>query len=210
MIELFLTPETSGYTALAQIPYLIVGLGNPGREYRNNRHNIGFMVLDQLAKELNLSFGRVEHKSVVAKGSYQNQPIILAKPQTYMNLSGGAVCSLLRYYRIPLNRLLVVFDDVDLPWETMRLRPAGGSGGHKGVQSIIQALGSEDFPRLRLGIGRPPGRRQAAHYVLKDFSPTEEEALAFVLQKAVQAILTFVTQGLETAMNRFNSSNTEP
>ncbi len=189
--------------------HLIVGLGNPGREFMRNRHNIGFMVLDQLAKELNGAFGRMEHKSLLAKVTYQNHPLMLAKPQTYMNLSGQAVSALLRYYRIPIERLLVVVDDVDLPLETIRLRPGGGSGGHKGMQSIIQALGSEEFPRLRLGIGRPPGKKQAADYVLKDFSASEEEALTFTLQKAVQAVLTFVTQGLEAAMNRYNPRNGE-
>ena len=185
-------------------PYLIVGLGNPGRQYKDNRHNIGFMVVDRLAARLGLSFSRLEMKALVTKGEYVGQRIILAKPQTYMNLSGQAAASLVRYYKVPLENLLVAYDDVDLPLGTIRLRPSGGSAGQKGMQSIVESLGSQEFPRLRVGIDRPPGHMEAAAYVLKDFPPAELAILPGLFDKAVDAVLAFVAEGLVTAMNRFN------
>jgi len=187
--------------------YLIVGLGNPGREYRENRHNIGFMLVDHQAKRLDLSFSRLESKALVTKGEYANRRLILAKPQTYMNLSGQAVGSLIRYYKVPLDNLLVVYDDVDLPFGTIRLRPAGGSAGQKGMESIIERLGTEEFPRLRLGINRPPGRMQAADYVLQDFSKTEVELLPVIFDRAADAVQTFIRHGIVTAMNQYNTNN---
>jgi PTH1 family peptidyl-tRNA hydrolase len=184
--------------------YLIVGLGNPGREYRSNRHNVGFMLLDSLAEGLGVSFSRVESRALVTKAEHLGNRLILVKPQTYMNLSGQAVSSLLRFYKVPLERLLVVYDDVDLPLGTLRLRPGGGSAGHKGVQSIIEKLGTQEFPRLRAGVSRPPGRMEAADYVLQDFSKDESELLREVLSRAAQAVLTFVSEGIVVAMNQFN------
>jgi PTH1 family peptidyl-tRNA hydrolase len=188
-------------------PFLIVGLGNPGREYRNNRHNIGFMVLDHLAGKLGTTFSRLESKALVTKAVIQERRLILAKPQTYMNDSGQAAGILARYYKVPLNQILITFDDVDLPFDTLRLRPGGGSGGQKGMKSIIEKLGTDEFARLRLGIGRPPGRMDAAAYVLQDFSAPEAGILPQVLDRAVEAILEFVLYGLEQAMNKYNSVN---
>ena len=185
-------------------PFLIAGLGNPGRQYAGNRHNVGFMVVSRLAEKLGETFKRVESNALVAKANHRGIRLILAKPQTYMNGSGNAVRSLLRYYKIPPQQLLVVFDDVDLPLETLRLRAEGGSGGQKGMQSIIEQLDSETFPRLRVGIGRPPGRMEAADYVLQNFSKSEQELLELTLNRAVEAILTFVTDGLDKAMNVYN------
>jgi PTH1 family peptidyl-tRNA hydrolase len=184
--------------------YLIVGLGNPGRQYLRNRHNVGFMLLDRLASHLEVSFSRLESRALVTKADYQANRLILAKPQTYMNLSGQAVGALQRFYKVPLERLLIVYDDVDLPFGAMRMRPTGGSAGQKGMASIIERLGSQDFPRLRIGIGRPPGRMDAAAYVLQDFSRQESAELAQVLDQAVEAVLTFVTPGIVEAMNKFN------
>ena len=186
--------------------FLIAGLGNPGRQYQNNRHNVGFMALDELSRRLQTSFGRLEHKALVSKVEYQDHGVILAKPQTFMNLSGQAVSGLQRFYKIALENLLVVYDDVDLSLGTLRLRPSGGSAGQKGVASIINRLGSQDFPRLRIGIGRPPGRMGAAAYVLKDFSNEDREILDVVLQRASDAILEFVATGLESAMNKYNGT----
>jgi PTH1 family peptidyl-tRNA hydrolase len=185
-------------------PFLIVGLGNPGKQYAANRHNVGFMVLSRLAEKLGEQFTRMESRALVAKATYQNQRLILAKPQTYMNASGNAVHSLLRFYKLPLQNLLVAYDDVDLPFEALRIRAEGGSGGQKGMQSIIEQLGSETFPRLRIGIGRPPGQMEAADYVLKDFSKIEREFLDITLNRAVDAILTFISDGLDKAMNLYN------
>ena len=183
---------------------LIAGLGNPGREYRGNRHNVGFMLIDRLAERLGVTFGRVESKALVTRAEYQGRRIILVKPQTYMNLSGQAVGALLRFYKVPLDHLLVAYDDVDLPLGTLRLRPGGGSAGQKGVKSIIEQLGTEEFPRLRIGIDRPPGRMDAAAYVLQNFSKEQAEHLAQILDRAADAALMFATQGLEAAMNKFN------
>ena len=188
-----------------QAPFLIVGLGNPGLKYRKNRHNVGFMTLDHLAARLGIIFSRMEMKALMTKGDYDRHRIILAKPHTFMNLSGQAVGALLRFYQVPLDQLLVVYDDVDLPLGSLRLRPGGGSAGQKGMISIIERLDSQDFPRLRIGIGRPPGRMEAADYVLQDFSPSEKPYLEEFLSNAVEAILVFVSEGLETAMNRFNA-----
>jgi PTH1 family peptidyl-tRNA hydrolase len=185
-------------------PHLIVGLGNPGKEYAASRHNVGFMLLSRLAERLGETFSRVESRALLTKAVYQGRRLILAKPQTYMNASGNSVRSLLRFYKVPVQNLLVAFDDVDLPFETIRIRAEGGSGGQKGMQSIIDQLGSEAFPRLRIGIGRPPGRMEAADYVLQDFSKAERELLVITLDRAADAVLSFVTDGLDKAMNLYN------
>lgn len=185
--------------------FLIVGLGNPGRQYRSNRHNVGFMLLDRLAEKLGASFSRVERRALVAHATYLEQRLVLAKPQTFMNLSGQAVSSLARFYKIPLENLLVAYDDVDLPLGTLRLRPAGGAGGQKGMQSIIDTLGTQDFPRLRIGIDRPPGRMDAAAYVLQDFSRSQVDFLPEILERGVEAVLTCLREGLPKAMTLFNA-----
>jgi peptidyl-tRNA hydrolase (EC 3.1.1.29) len=189
---------------MTDFPFLIVGLGNPGREYRDTRHNIGFMLLDRLAVKLNARFSRLQSKALVASASYQERKLILAKPQTFMNLSGQAVQGLMHFYKLPLTNLLVIHDDLDLPPGTLRLRPGGGSGGQKGVQSIIERLGTEGFARLRLGIGRPPGQMNAADYVLQEFSDLEMTIISPVLNRGVDAVLEFVVNGIESAMNRYN------
>ena len=185
--------------------FMIVGLGNPGREYQGNRHNIGFRLLNYLSDRLGVAFSGLESKSLVTKSDYHGHRLILVKPQTYMNLSGQAVESLVRFYKIPLEQVMVVFDDVDLPFGALRLRPAGGSGGQKGMQSIIDRLGTQDIPRLRMGIDRPPGRMEAADYVLQDFSKSETELLPGILARAADALLTYIRESLEVAMNQFNS-----
>ena len=184
--------------------YLIVGLGNPGREYRENRHDIGFMLIDSLASRLGAKMSRMQSKALVASARHNDAKIILAKPQTFMNLSGQAIQGLVRFYKTPLENILVAHDDLDLPFETIRLRPGGGAGGQKGIKSTIQHLGTNDFPRLRLGIGRPPGRMDPAAYVLQDFSKGDEQFLKEVLDRAVDAALRFVDDRLDTAMNEFN------
>jgi PTH1 family peptidyl-tRNA hydrolase len=186
--------------------YLLVGLGNPGAQYRHNRHNVGFMLVDRLAERLGIKFTRLESKALVTKGEHQGRRIVLAKPHTFMNLSGQAVGALMRFYKVPLSNLLVAYDDVDLPLGTVRMRPGGGSAGQKGMASIIERLGTQEIPRLRLGVGRPPGRMDAADYVLQDFSTGEEELLQATLDRAAEAALVFVVEGLETAMNRYNGT----
>lgn len=186
--------------------YLITGLGNPGSEYRQNRHNIGFMVVDTLSETVDIPMRRVECRAVVGKGILDGQRLVLAKPQTYMNESGQAVAPLMRFYKIPLNHLLVIHDDLDLPFGTLRLRPFGGTGGQKGMESIVSRLGSHDFARLRVGIGRPPGRMDPRDYVLHDFDLSQQELLPEIRQMAVDAVRRFIQEGIEKAMNDFNGS----
>ncbi len=184
--------------------FIVIGLGNPGRAYKNTRHNAGFMVLDRLAARLGGSFSRLEARSLIVKAAYKDNRLILAKPQTYMNESGRSVSTLVRFYKVPLSNLMVIFDDADLPLGTLRLRASGGSSGQKGMRSIIERLGSEDIIRLRVGIGRPPGSMQAADYVLEDFSSQETALLPQLLDRAADAVLTYVAEGLDTAMNFYN------
>jgi PTH1 family peptidyl-tRNA hydrolase len=188
--------------------FLIVGLGNPGREHRANRHNVGFMTLDLTVERHKLmGFTKKQGKALVTSGRVAEKPVVLAKPQTYMNLSGEAVGSLLRFYDIPLEQLLVCYDDLDLPVGTLRLRPDGGSAGQNGVKSIIQHLNTEKFPRLRIGIGRPPGRMDAAAYVLQDFRGDDAEIMDTTLARAVDALECFLQDGVVAAMNRFNGAS---
>ena len=186
--------------------YLLIGLGNPGREYQSNRHNFGFMLVDRLAVRMNARGLKVQSKAIVTNGIYQDRKIILAKPQTYMNLSGQSIQGLANFYKLPLENLLVAHDDLDLPFGTIRMRPGGGPGGQKGVASTIAQLGTKDFARLRLGIGRPPGRMDPSAYVLQDFSRDETKILSEILDRAADAALEFVINGLDKAMNKYNGS----
>jgi PTH1 family peptidyl-tRNA hydrolase len=184
--------------------FLIAGLGNPGREYRENRHNVGYMLVDRLAVKINTRFTRLQSKALVASANYIERKIILAKPQTFMNLSGQSVQGLMHFYKLPLENLLIAHDDLDLPPGTIRIRPDGGSAGQKGMESIIQRFGTDEFARIRLGIGRPPGKMQAPDYVLQDFSNTDLRIISETLNYAVEAALTWITDGLDAAMNQFN------
>lgn len=187
--------------------FMIVGLGNPGKEYQKNRHNIGFMAIDEIAKSLGFENRKVKSKAIVLEGKQNKRKIILVKPQTYMNLSGNSVAPLIRFYKVPLNNLIVIHDDLDLPALSIRLRPNGGAGGQKGVASIIQNLGTQDFNRVRVGIGRPPGRMEAANYVLKNFSKQEESELPFLLNTIKEAVIAIMESGIEVAMNQYNGDN---
>ena len=184
--------------------FLIVGLGNPGREYKDNRHSVGFMLVDRLSVRLNVRMSRLQAKALVTSSTYEGKKLILAKPQTYMNLSGQSIQGLAHFYKIPLENMIVAHDDLDLPFGTIRIRPGGGPGGQKGVASTIERLGSKDFPRLRIGIGRPPGRMEPADYVLQDFPKADLPLLSEILDRAADAVMTFVSEGLNPAMNKFN------
>lgn len=189
---------------MTQDPYLIIGLGNPGREYKDTRHNFGFMLIDLLAERIGARGMKVQSKAIVISATYEEHRLILAKPQTYMNLSGQSVQGLLHFYKIPHNNLLIAHDDLDLPYGTIRIRPTGGPGGQRGMANTIELLGTKDFPRLRLGIGRPPGRMDAKDYVLQNFSKDELKLLPELLSRASDAALEFVRNGLNAAMNKFN------
>jgi PTH1 family peptidyl-tRNA hydrolase len=189
---------------------LIVGLGNPGREYRNHRHNVGFLVVDRLAEQIGLTLRRVRAHSLIGEAAVEGRKIILAKPQTYMNLSGRAVQGLLHFHKLLPASLLVVCDDLDLPLGRIRLRPEGGSAGHRGLDSIIDSLGTSRFGRLRLGIGRPRGSREPSDYVLDNFSRTERDWVEEVTERASHCIRLAIRQGLEAAMTMFNAAPPEP
>lgn len=192
-----MTPEST---------YLLIGLGNPGREYQTNRHNFGFMFIDRLAVRLGARGLKVQSKAIITTATYEDRRLILAKPQTYMNLSGQSAQGLLHFYKLPMENMLIAHDDLDIPYGTIRMRPGGGPGGQKGVASTIERLGTKDFARLRLGIGRPPGRMDPSAYVLQDFSRDEMKILSELLDRAADAALEFVVNGLDKAMNRFNGS----
>lgn len=185
-------------------PYLLIGLGNPGREYKDTRHNIGFMLIDHLAEKIGARGMKVQSKAIVTSGVYEERKLILAKPQTYMNLSGQSVQGLLHFYKIPLENLLIAHDDLDIPYGTIRIRPTGGPGGQRGMANTIEMLGTKDFPRLRLGIGRPPGRMDPKDYVLQDFSKDELKFMSEFLARASDAAIEFVMKGLNAAMNKYN------
>jgi peptidyl-tRNA hydrolase, PTH1 family len=172
--------------------HLIVGLGNPGPRYASNRHNIGFQTVDAVADAYNLEFTRTEHQARTVHGLMESQRVILAKPQTWMNDSGKAVAPLARFYKLEPEELLVIYDDLDIPLGTLRFRTGGSSGGHRGVQSIIQWLGTDTFPRLRIGIGRPPGQMDAAAYVLQDFGADETPLLWEVMRTARNLVRSWV------------------
>ncbi|MBX3047589.1 MAG: aminoacyl-tRNA hydrolase [Anaerolineales bacterium] len=190
-------------------PFVIVGLGNPGPEYALNRHNAGFLAVDEMARQLETTFSRMQSEALVASARHGEERLVLAKPRTYMNRSGSAVRGLLRFYKAPLEKLLVLYDDVDLPFGSLRLRAEGGSAGQKGMKSIIENLGGQDFARLRVGVGRPKGRMRTPDHVLQDFSRQEREELPFVLQRAAEAGLSFVSDGIVTAMNKYNAHESD-
>ena len=192
-----MTPETT---------YLLIGLGNPGREYRDTRHNFGFMVIDRLIVRLNARGMKLQSKAVVTSATYEDRKLILAKPQTYMNLSGQSAQGLLNFYKIPVENMLIAHDDLDIPFGTIRIRPKGRPGAQGGMASTISQLGTKDFPRLRIGIGRPPGRMNPSAYVLQNFSREEMQVLSEIVDRAADAALEFVKNGLNAAMNRYNGS----
>ena len=188
-------------------PILVVGLGNPGPAYRGNRHNVGFMVLDLLAERVGGRFSKPKSRADVVEGRLGPLPaprVVQAEPRSYMNESGGPVAGLCGFYKIPMEQLVVVHDELDLPYGSLRLKSGGGDNGHNGLRSITRSLGSREYLRVRFGIGRPPGRMDPADYVLRDFSPAERKDLDFNLDRAADAVEALVREGLESAQNRYN------
>jgi peptidyl-tRNA hydrolase, PTH1 family len=193
-------PSRSAGTADRQ---LVVGLGNPGPRYAGTRHNAGFLVVDLLAERMG---GRFRRRGLcdVLEGRLADVPVVLAKPRGYMNESGGPIVAVSRFYKVPVDRLAVVHDDLDLPFGTLRLKRGGGDGGHNGLRSATAALGTRDYARVRFGIGRPPGRQDPADYVLRDFSAAEREDLGYLVDRAADAVEVLLAEGLEAAQNAFN------
>jgi PTH1 family peptidyl-tRNA hydrolase len=187
-------------------PWLVVGLGNPGSEYAATRHNIGFLVVDELAGRARGRFASHKRaRAQVAEERVAGHRVVLAKPMSYMNESGGPVKALAEFYKVPLEHLVVIHDELDIDFATLRLKHGGGDNGHNGLKSLRRSLGSGDYYRIRVGIGRPPGRQDPADYVLKPWSSLERKELELLVGDAADAVETLLTDGLERAQNRFNS-----
>jgi PTH1 family peptidyl-tRNA hydrolase len=183
---------------------LVVGLGNPGPRYAATRHNAGFFVVDLLAERMGARFKAHKGRADVVEGRLAGVPVVLMKPKSFMNESGGPVASIARFYKVPIERITVVHDELDLPFGSLRLKCGGGDGGHNGLRSTTSALGSKDYARVRVGIGRPPGRQDPADYVLREFAAAQRKDLAFHIDRAADAVETLLSAGLEAAQNQFN------
>lgn len=191
----------------------MVGLGNPGLKYEFTRHNIGFRVVDSLARDMGTEFKKVKsYYSLISRGTINNHKAMLVKPQTFMNLSGRAVSKVVSYYKIPLQDLLIVYDDLNLELGQVRIRKKGSTGGHKGIESIMQYLHSEDIPRLRIGIGNPSANFNfdCVSYVLSNFNGDEKDKTKEVIQLSTEAIKTIIEDGFEKAMRKYNRKSIEP
>ncbi|RYV50364.1 aminoacyl-tRNA hydrolase [Pengzhenrongella frigida] len=197
--------------------WLVVGLGNPGPDYAGNRHNVGQMVLDELARRAGETFSAraiggaraatAEARLGMLPGGVPGPRVVLAKPSTYMNVSGGPVAGLAQYYGVDADHVVVVHDEIDIPFADLRLKTGGGEGGHNGLRDITKALGTKDYVRVRVGVGRPPGRMEAADYVLRDFAAAERKELPWLIDAAADATELVVTQGLEKAQLTVHTKN---
>lgn len=198
--------HTSGVLDPTAGPVLVVGLGNPGDRYATTRHNIGHMVVNELAARHNQRWN--VHKAGAAVAEFRlgvgGPKMVLAKPGVYMNLSGKPIASLLNFYKIPLGNLIVIHDELDINFDTLRIKRGGGEGGHNGLKSISQTIGTKDYLRVRVGIGRPPGRMSAADYVLRPFSATQRQTLAMLIDQAADAVESLTKSGLTATQNRFH------
>ncbi|WP_404289686.1 aminoacyl-tRNA hydrolase [Glutamicibacter arilaitensis] len=188
--------------------WLVAGLGNPGPGYAGNRHNIGQMVLDELAQRSGSKFKTHSSRAQIIQGrlGIGGPRVVLAKPMTYMNLSGGPVANLAKFFGIGIEKLIVVHDEIDIPFDTVKLKRGGGEGGHNGLRDISKAMGSKDYLRVRAGVGRPAGRMDTADWVLQDFSKTEKQALPFLIDNSADAVELLMSSGLEAAQEKFHTS----
>jgi len=191
-------------------PWIIAGLGNPGRKYSQSRHNVGFAALDRLASEAGIEVRKVRFKSLVGEGLIEGMKVVLLKPQTYMNLSGEGILDVVQWYKPSLSRLLLIYDDADLELGRIRIRKNGSAGTHNGMKSIIFQLASDDFPRIRVGIGKAPEGYDMADFVLSAFNREESKIMGEAIGKAADAAKHIILYGLDAAMNRFNPAKTAP
>lgn len=189
--------------------YIIVGLGNPGKQYEHTRHNVGFEVIDRLAEKHDISMTERKHRAFCGKGLIGGQKVMLVKPQTFMNLSGESVKSAVDFYQIGMDGLIVVYDDVSLSPGQLRIRRAGSAGGHNGIKNIIAQLGTQAFPRVKVGVGEKPERMDLADYVLSHFSKGEWEMMEEAFKEAADAVEVMIADGVDAAMNRFNAKKDE-
>ncbi len=185
--------------------HLIAGLGNPGSAYDNTRHNIGFRAAERAAERLGVKIGKKKFRSLCAEALYSDKKLLIIKPQTFMNASGEALREAKEFYKIAVEQIIVVYDELDLPLGNIRVNRGGGSAGHNGIRSIITSLGSEEFCRVRVGIGKPSGKKEGRDHVLSTFAANERDTAAEMVETAVEATLEIISAGVDSAMNKFNS-----
>jgi PTH1 family peptidyl-tRNA hydrolase len=195
--------ETFGGAVLEDLT-IIAGLGNPGKKYDNTRHNVGFIAIDILSAKYGIKVNRLKHKALIGDGIIKGKRVLLVKPQTFMNLSGESIYEIVEWYKLPLEKLIVIYDDADLPAGSLRIRPKGSSGTHNGMKSIIYQLQSDEFPRIRIGIGKAPEGWDLADYVLSKISADDGKAIGQSIEKATDAAAAIVDLGIEAAMNLYN------
>ena len=184
---------------------LVAGLGNPGREYMDTRHNVGFLAVDEISRRVGIELNKKKFHSSFGEGLFGGSRLLLIKPDTYMNRSGEAVASVRQFYNLPAENILVVYDEMDLPLGTVKIKPGGGSAGHKGIKSIISRTGSSDFVRIRIGIGKPRSGKGGANHVLSEFSKSEQQEIDESIERASDAVLEIIESGPQNAMNKFNA-----
>jgi len=184
--------------------HVIVGLGNPGDKYAYTKHNIGFMTVDYLADQHNIKLNKVKHKAILGEGTIAGQKVMLVKPQTFMNLSGQSVMDIMNFYKVPIQNLIVVYDDIDLAVGRIRIRPSGSSGTHNGMRNIIYLLNNQDFPRVRIGIGKQPAYMDLGDYVLTKFGEEEKPLMAEAVKNSAAAIEEIIKNGINAGMNKYN------
>lgn len=205
MRKLLKKPLQSNQVALMSDTWLVVGLGNPGPGYSRNRHNVGYMVVEELASRLGVTFKTHKAKALVAESrlGIGGPKLILAKPSVFMNLSGGPAAALAKFYNLTAEHVVAIHDEIDIPFDTVKLKRGGSEGGHNGLRDMSRSLGTKDYFRVRAGVGRPPGRGDAASHVLRDFSTVENKTLPLLVDNAADALELLVTSGLEAAQQRF-------
>lgn len=184
--------------------YIMVGLGNPGKKYEHTRHNAGFDVLDILAEEYDIKIDKIKHKALIGEGRIGSEKVVLVKPQTYMNLSGESVQSVFQFYKVDMDHLIVVYDDIDLDIGKLRIRKKGSAGSHNGMKSIIKCLGSQDFPRIRVGVSKPEPNRDLADFVLSRVPKDQSDDMRSGLEKAVKTVEEIIRTDIDMAMNKYN------
>jgi PTH1 family peptidyl-tRNA hydrolase len=184
--------------------YIVAGLGNPGSRYENTRHNMGFDTVDMLSSEYNIKVTKVKFKSLIGDGEIEGKRVILVKPQTFMNLSGESIREIIEWYKIPIKNIIIVYDDIDLPLGKIRVRPSGSSGTHNGMRSIRYQIQSDGFPRVRVGIGRPPEGWELADFVLSKLNGEDRKTVNEGIKNACNAVAAIMKSGVDTAMNKFN------
>lgn len=189
--------------------FLIIGLGNPGTKYENTRHNVGFDTVDYLSYKYGIKLSKIGFKAVYGEGLLDGSRVILVKPQTFMNLSGESIRDIVAWYKVPLERIIVIYDDIDLDMGKIRVRPKGSSGSHNGMKSVIYQLQEDDFPRVRIGIGRPPEKWDLADFVLSKFSPADREIINQSVERAASAAVMIIKNGTEKAMSSFNTASSK-